>query len=369
LSSRTAKIIKSICGAGEIPILLGNAGVGKTEIVKQIANETGRELIILISSQMEPGDLIGMPARDLERKETVYLKPDWFPKDGNCILFLDEIGRTSTATRSAMLQLLTDKRLHSHKLPEDTWIVAASNPFNDRFDQEDIYDDAFVDRFVWISVGVDSDQWIDWAIDNTIDSSVIEFIRTESQHIGGRDDFDMPEIKPSPRSWAKLSRIMKSMPEDDFADIGFTIANGLLGPQTSQSFMETWKTRRQRMRADNLWKNTKDTIEKLKKSEVHEVNEFVVKVVDYIKLQHKEGTLKNIVGGPVVEMMKSIEAESGAIIAREFQREENKEIYEHMKKFEGFTEQVMIAITGSKVKVFTMKKDKDGNRKLTEAQR
>ncbi len=367
--NRTAKIVQSICNAGEIPILLGNAGVGKTEIVKQIAEETGRELIILISSQMEPGDLIGMPARDLERKETAYLKPDWFPKDGNCILFLDEIGRTSTATRSAMLQLLTDRRLHNHRLPENTWIIAASNPFNDRFDQEDIYDDAFVDRFVWLSVMTDPDSWIEWAIDNVLDSSVIEFIRTESQHIGGREDFDMPDIKPSPRSWAKLSKIMKSMPENDFADMGFSIANGLLGPQAAQSFMETWKSRRQRMRAENLWEKTKDTLKQLTESEVHEVNEYVLKVVDFLKLQHKEGNLKKWKPEPIVQLMKTVNAESAAIIARELNQEDNIEIYDYLKKDEEFTQQIMISMTGSKVKVYSMKKDASGKKKLAEVKR
>ncbi len=64
---------KKIMEAGEIPLIWGgHFGVGKTDIAREIASETGRELIILIISQMEPGDLIGLPARGSDR--TVFFK-------------------------------------------------------------------------------------------------------------------------------------------------------------------------------------------------------------------------------------------------------------------------------------------------------
>jgi len=76
--SEVREVLPRIMELREVPILVGHAGVGKTEIVKQIGKETGRDVRILVLSQMEPGDLIGMPARDKDR--TVWLKPDWFPK-------------------------------------------------------------------------------------------------------------------------------------------------------------------------------------------------------------------------------------------------------------------------------------------------
>ncbi|HPC25795.1 MAG TPA: MoxR family ATPase, partial [Fervidobacterium sp.] len=55
---------EKIMSCGEIPLLIGHFGVGKTDIARDIAKETGRKLTILVLSQMEPGDLIGLPARD-----------------------------------------------------------------------------------------------------------------------------------------------------------------------------------------------------------------------------------------------------------------------------------------------------------------
>ncbi|HQC16016.1 MoxR family ATPase, partial [Mesotoga prima] len=111
---------KIIMESGEIPLLWGHFGVGKTDLAREIASETGRELIILVISQMEPGDLIGMPSRDGER--TLFLRPDWWPTEGNVILMIDEVNRAHRSIRNAIMQLLIDRRIHNHFLPEGSWI-------------------------------------------------------------------------------------------------------------------------------------------------------------------------------------------------------------------------------------------------------
>ncbi|HOY27020.1 MAG TPA: MoxR family ATPase, partial [Mesotoga sp.] len=137
---------RKIMEAGEIPLLWGHFGVGKTDLAREIAEETGRKLVILVISQMEPGDLIGMPSRDGER--TLFLRPDWWPTDGNVILMIDEVNRAHRSIRNAIMQLLIDKRIHNHFLPEDSWIIAAANPPDEEYDQvELITDPAFMSRF------------------------------------------------------------------------------------------------------------------------------------------------------------------------------------------------------------------------------
>jgi MoxR-like ATPase len=337
--NRIVQLMSIICGAGEVPILVGNAGVGKTQMVHQLAKKTDKNVTTLIISQMEPEDLMGMPAKDLENKVTVWLRPDWWPTEKNNILFLDEIARAKSDVKNAILQLLTDRRLGDHKLPEDTWIIAAMNPSNDRFDQEEVFDSAFIDRFVWISTRVDSDQWINWAKVNSLDYSIIEFIRTEAQHLGGDEDFELPEIKPSPRSWHKLSNIMKKVSEETFSEFGYAIASGLLGTSAASSFMESWTTRQKRLRPEELWDNTKATLDMIKTMEIHNVNEFMHKMSDYLAKCYEDKTLDNIDIQPMTELMKILPAEPAAIIARyieDTKTDSGLAIYRHFRKSKEF---------------------------------
>lgn len=328
-----------VCGAGEVPILVGNAGVGKTQMVHQLAEKTGRKVTSLIISQMEPEDLMGMPAKDMDKKVTVWLRPDWWPTDSNRILFLDEIARAKSDVKNAILQLLTDRRLGEHILPDDTWIIAAMNPSNDNFDQEEVFDSAFIDRFVWISTRVDSDQWIDWAKANKLDYSIIEFIRTESQHLGGDADFELPQINPSPRSWHKLSNIMNKVSDETFAEFGYAIAAGLVGTSAATSFIESWTTRQKRLSAEQLWINTDAAIKTIQSMEIHNINEYMHKINDYLTKQFNEGKLDEMAIEPMTKLMKVLPAEPAAIIARyieDTKSDAGLAIYKHFRKSKEF---------------------------------
>lgn len=339
MENRIVQIMNIICGAGEVPILVGNAGVGKTQMVKQLGEKTGRTVTTLIISQMEPEDLMGMPTRDMDKKVTVWLRPDWWPTEKNQILFLDEIGRAKSDVKNAILQLLTDRRLGNHVLPDDTWVVAAMNPSNDNFDQEEVFDSAFIDRFVWVSTRVDSDQWIDWAKNNKLDYSIIEFIRTENQHLGGDADFELPDIKPSPRSWHKLSNIMKKVSEETFAEFGYAISAGLLGISAATSFMESWTTRQKRMSAEQLWENTEAALNNIGNMEIHNINEFMHKLNDYLQKMFEEGKLDELEIEPMTRLMKILPAEPAAIISRYIEdtnTEAGLAIYKHFRKSKEF---------------------------------
>ncbi|MCX7813855.1 MAG: MoxR family ATPase, partial [Pseudothermotoga sp.] len=151
--------VKFVMECGEVPMLVGEAGVGKTQLIEEIGAQTGRHVIKLMLSQMEPGDLIGLPVRDEANNKTRYLAPDWFPTRSDVILFLDEINRAHITVRSAIMQLLIDRRLHEHKLPDGVWLCAAMNPDTPDYEVEAIIDKAFIDRFVWIKVTNNVNSW------------------------------------------------------------------------------------------------------------------------------------------------------------------------------------------------------------------
>jgi len=136
----------------KMPMMIhGPIGVGKSDQVRETAkeiaqqkeleysekndlnNETKFHLIDLRASQLESVDIRGLPNFDQENKTTKWFIPDWLPKKGNGIIFMDEINLALPSTLSAFYQLFLDRRVgEDYFLPDGYSILAAGNRDSDR---------------------------------------------------------------------------------------------------------------------------------------------------------------------------------------------------------------------------------------------
>ena len=110
------------------PVLLrGRHGVGKSQVVYQIADGVGLPVVERRASQMTEGDLVGLPSIDGDR--TTFNPPDWFKEacETACVLFLDEVDRATIEVRQGIFELTDSRKLNGHNLHPDTLIIAAVN--------------------------------------------------------------------------------------------------------------------------------------------------------------------------------------------------------------------------------------------------
>jgi MoxR-like ATPase len=221
--------------------MVGKHGLGKSQIVEQYAKENGYHLETLFLSQQEVADLIGIPIQ--ENGVTYWSKPIWMKRmeDANkegkhCVLFLDELSRAPLDVRQSALQLVLDRQIHEHKLPEldgiKTFVVSADNP-SDIY-QTDEMDAALADRFATFEVEVDVNGWLKWARYNNIEPVITDFIAEfpEKLHF-------IPESEKgaTPRGWAKLSDILKSIEKANMPkSMYFDIINSKIGKTVGASF-------------------------------------------------------------------------------------------------------------------------------------
>lgn len=222
-----------------VPIVIkGEAGIGKSQIVQQAGIDCERFVIDLRLAQMEPGDLIGLPRTDPESRRTVWLAPEWWPTKEKypkgCVVFLDELNRAPVDVRQAIFQVLTEWKMHTHTLPDNTFLIAAINPedggkMNYQVEQ---FDPAMVNRMCFITMEPDTQQWINWATENELDEMVIKFIAVHNAMLHGACDTGP---FPSPRTWHKLSDLMKAQAIPSFAQS--EVISGLVGEKPAISFI------------------------------------------------------------------------------------------------------------------------------------
>ena len=227
-----------------IPFIHGKAGIGKTQIVEELARKHGKELVILNLSHQEEGDLIGIPEKikTEEGVQTIWAEPEWLGqnKKKEVILFLDEIDRAPKNILNAILTLLREYRIHTHHIPSKWKIVAAGNSgINDDFYDIQEMDNALSSRFVHLFYEPKYKEWIEWAKKNDINPVIIKYIETKPEHLIVENVENFNFSYPNPRTWEYLSENMKFVQNDELLKY---ISVGLLGNKVGIDFYIFYKT-------------------------------------------------------------------------------------------------------------------------------
>jgi len=217
--------------------LAGPPGIGKSSLVRQFADTRGLKLVTLILSQIEPSDIRGLPFLDRESQTTRWLIPEFYPgpnDEAGGILFLDELPNAEPRIQVAAYQLLLDRKVGEYTLPEGWVCFAAGNRLEDN---SNVYElsAALADRLVFFNVAAEPRDWLDWARRNDIAPEVMAFIQVKPDYLDGNQMQDTTDqlIVPTPRSWERVSNILK---REDPINVQQTLISGILGTAAAVEF-------------------------------------------------------------------------------------------------------------------------------------
>ena len=201
--SQAKELIRCLADAESV-LLLAPPGVGKSEIVRQAAQEAGLEVRSLLGTQIAPEDVSGVPR--IIGTRAVFCPPRMLlPADNRPFcLFLDELPAAPPEVQKAFYSLLLERRVGEHHLPPGTWVIAAGNRSEDRALVRTL-SSALVNRVFVVPVRVDREEWLVWAEANGIRSEIRSFIRFVPQALQRPAPPD-PVPFSTPRAWAMLSR-------------------------------------------------------------------------------------------------------------------------------------------------------------------
>ncbi len=192
------------------PVMLwGAPGVGKSQMVAQVAAKQNTPLIDIRLSQMEPSDLRGIPFREKELVEWAVpaMLPNAKRHGEKGILFLDEITSAPPSVSAAAYQLILDRKLGNYEVPQGWAIIAAGNRQGDRGVTYSM-PAPLANRFSHYEVDINLDDWVAWAYASGIDERVIAFLRFRQDLLFEFDAAQNPVAFPSPRSWEFAHRAL-----------------------------------------------------------------------------------------------------------------------------------------------------------------
>jgi len=229
----TLKSVELVIETNEVPLIVGESGIGKTALAKTLAKQREWSLVVIDGNLLKEGEIGGLPTveeytikdehgRVVSKKTTIYAIHTKLREIDNLILegkdvllFIDEINRCEHSVQQELMNLILNREINGYKLHDKVKILAAMNPsskYSADFDYQVVdMDAAQENRFVWLNMESDAKGWIKWASENKIDRKVIEFISTFPEHLHSINEED---IRATPRSFERVSKSYKLYKEN-----------------------------------------------------------------------------------------------------------------------------------------------------------
>jgi len=197
----------------------GAPGVGKTEILNQVAEELDIVVIEFHLATIEPTDFRGVPKIEMmpggtgpESERTVSKIPAIFPTDNGPsgkggIMFFDELNRAKQMVLSAALPLALNGRVAGYELPSKWIVVAAGNRPEDLGGAvATAIEPALANRFAHVNYAPKLQSWITWALTKPdINPELIAFLQFNKNYFHKLDPEKETPNWPSPRTWEMAS--------------------------------------------------------------------------------------------------------------------------------------------------------------------
>lgn len=222
----------------------GQPGIGKSQAVVQIAKkleETTNKKVNIKDVRLllySPIDLSGIPIANESKTSAIWLEPEIFKLDPSedviNILFLDELTAAPTNIQASAYQIALDKRLGSHKIPKNTFVIAAGNTLND---ESVVYrmPSALKNRFMQFELAIDVDSWLNWAKSEDISNEIIEFIEKFPNELSTTKFDSDSQVIVTPRSWEMLSNLLKNL--NSKIEEKITISKAIIGNNLTTLFL------------------------------------------------------------------------------------------------------------------------------------
>jgi MoxR-like ATPase len=270
--------------------LWGKPSSGKTSMIRQFAKKKAKELNLKYSedefgkdiftckiiplSQYDSPDLRGMPEITGDKiKITRFIPSAELPREGQGIIFLDELNMSDDTTRAAAYQYILEGR-YSNLEPvidkngkESFWRVAASNSEQD-YCSVNTTSLALLRRFCHLEVEPDLEEILTYLHDKKLDSRVIAYLRNFPEDLFPKEWNEKlldKKANPFPYTWEVASRLINEMDLKNNQNKITNLVGSCVGPEVATRFNAYIKLTKT-LDMNKLIANPEDEIKKISSS-------------------------------------------------------------------------------------------------------
>ncbi|MBD1864807.1 MULTISPECIES: AAA family ATPase [Trichocoleus] len=211
-------------------MIWGTPGIGKSSIVEQLTRDHAINFVDVRLSQLAPTDLRGLPVA--EDGISKWYPPEFLPREGKGILFLDELNMAPPVMQGVAQQLILDRRVGSYTVPEGWFVWAAGNRKEDRAAVFDM-PTPLANRFLHLQVEPDFDSFKAYALETGVHEQIIAFLSFRPALLHKLDP--QQPAWCSPRSWVMASALHA-------ADLSIAPAVGVAAEAEFAAYIELYRT-------------------------------------------------------------------------------------------------------------------------------
>lgn len=264
--------VQVVLASGSVPTIVGEAGIGKSALVADVAHQRHAKLFTTVVSLVEKGDLV-IPVPPLTTDSFIQTKhygqladvqfgyshtlvsliryAEAHPHD-DIIWFLDEFNRGTQAVQSELMNLVLQRRINSLILPDQVHLILAENPdatmsgFATSHYGVTPGDAAIADRTTRLVLQADTPTWLAWAKAEQNGHPRLTPLVTDYLTENPEDLFTTPanaqqdaDLQPTPRAWERVSDLLKELEQQDLLGETAVVREllvGNLGATVGQAF-------------------------------------------------------------------------------------------------------------------------------------
>ena len=307
LTTKTKKLWAMISPRAGVVMLKGKAGIAKSATCKFLSENVkvndptsefhgdSLQFLDLRLSQMDETHF-GFPYRKTEKNadygqdlEVMYhALPEWFHQacEKPTLINFEELNRCSQDVQNAALEILNERTLHGHKLPDHVYMIATGNMGEEDGCAVQEFDNALINRLIMINFDMNFKEWKENFADEHVNDYIVRFLEESTEHYyTSEKNLDVGKPFATPRSWTNISAVIdKKKSIEDIITFVEKFGTSYVGTAATVSFT-TWLNEEVTLNLNEVLEGT-DKINRLSRSERHKIIQDVQR--ECLTVEHLE---------------------------------------------------------------------------------